>query len=117
MAMIRNIKVMIEDFIFAGDHYYLVRFNLTDLDDAQRSAGLADKMFGTISYDEVDADGKLKRELALSHLFAAKTITEAIKRRRGYYYAQRRIEKLVVEEKLTILTTTPSRGGFPRQKG
>lgn len=102
MAMIRNIKVMTQDFICEGDHYYLVRFNLTDLDDAQRSAGLADTMFGTISYDEVDSDGKLKRELALIHLFAAKTITEAIKRRRGYYDAQRLIAKLVAEGKLTI---------------
>lgn len=91
MATITSLKVLTQDVIIRDHHYYLVRLNITGVENSEYIASV---MYGTIEHDDVDESGQLKRQFNLLTLEAGLTIAEALERRRTYFEAMDLIQKL-----------------------
>lgn len=91
MATITSLKVLTHDVIIRDHHYYLVRLNITGVENSKYIASV---MYGTIGHDDIDEDGKLKRPFNLLTLEAGLTISEALERRCNYLEAMDIIQKL-----------------------
>lgn len=69
----KNISVVTNDFMASnGEHFYIVTFTVD-------SEYLTGRMYGAINYRDVEANGRIKRQMNGYELYMKKTVAEVIK--------------------------------------
>ena len=70
---VKNITVVTRDFMASnGEHFYIIKFTV----DSEYVKG---RRYGAINYNDVEANGKIKRQMNGYEMYMSKTVAEVIK--------------------------------------
>ena len=70
---VKNIRVVTRDFMASnGEHFYIISFSVN-------SEYVTGRRYGAINYSDVEANGKIKRQMNGYELYMSKTVAEVIK--------------------------------------